>query len=68
MASTCSDEAVLAGLFLAAYDGKVAEVKSLLKINALSADVSDPIKVRCSTVVYYFCRRSYPPTIRVWDP
>lgn len=56
MASTCSDEAVLAGLFLAAYDGKIAEVKSLLKINALSADVSDPVKVRC-TLVYYFCRR-----------
>lgn len=56
MASTCSDEAVLAGLFLAAYDGKIAEVKSLLKINALSADVSDPVKVRCA-FVNYFCRR-----------
>lgn len=51
MASTCSDEAVLAGLFLAAYDGKIAEVMSLLKTNALSADVSDPVKVRC-TLVY----------------
>lgn len=46
MATKCSDPAVLAGLFLAAYSGNLADVKSALKNNALSADVADPEKVR----------------------
>lgn len=46
MAIKCSDPAVLAGLFLAAYSGNLDEVKSVLKNNALSADVADPDKVR----------------------
>lgn len=46
MAASCSDDSVLSSLFLAAYSGKLAEVKALLKNNALSADVSDPIKVK----------------------
>lgn len=46
MATKCSDSAVLAGLFLAAYSGNLADVKSVLKNNALSADVVDPDKVR----------------------
>lgn len=46
MATKCSDPAVLTGLFCAAYGGNLADVKSLLKNNALSADVSDPVKVR----------------------
>ncbi|CBJ28619.1 hypothetical protein Esi_0110_0044 [Ectocarpus siliculosus] len=44
MATKCSDESVLAGLFLAAYSGNLADVKSTLKNNALSADVADPNK------------------------
>lgn len=62
MASTCSDESVLAGLFLAAYDGKIAEVKSLLKINALAADVSDPVKVGGTVVYNMSICRHYPAT------
>lgn len=46
MATRCSDPSVLAGLFLAAYSGNLADVKSVLKNNALSADVADPEKVR----------------------
>lgn len=53
MATTCSDQGVLAGLFLAAYSGNLAEVKSVLKNNALSADVADPSKV-CVWVVLAF--------------
>lgn len=45
MATKCSDESVLAGLFLAAYSGNLVDVKSTLKNNALSADVADPNKV-----------------------
>lgn len=45
MATKCSDESVLGGLFLAAYSGNLADVKSTLKNNALSADVADPNKV-----------------------
>lgn len=45
MATKCSDPAVMAGLFLAAYSGNLADVKSVLKNNALSADVVDPDKV-----------------------
>lgn len=37
---------VLTGLFSAAYDGNLALVKSVLKNNAISADISDPVKVR----------------------
>lgn len=37
---------VLTGLFSAAYDGNIALVKSVLKNNGISADISDPIKVR----------------------
>lgn len=46
MATKCSDPSVLAGLFLSAYSGNLADVKSVLKNNALSADVADPDKVR----------------------
>lgn len=46
MTTKCSDPAVLAGLFLAAYSGNLADVKSALKNNAFSADVADPEKVR----------------------
>lgn len=55
MATTCSDHAVLAGLFLAAYSGNLADVKSALKNNALSADVADPNKVGgvCVNQMYY---------------
>lgn len=60
MATKCSDQAVLAGLFLAAYSGNLADVKSALKNNALSADVADPIKV-CVCV----CR---PQRQFGWDP
>lgn len=59
MATKCSDPAVLAGLFLAAYSGNLADVKSVLKNNALSADVADPDKVRegvCENV-------SVPPSL-----
>lgn len=55
MATTCSDHSVLAGLFLAAYSGNLAEVKSVLKNNALSADVADPNKVcewACERLVF----------------
>eukprot|EP00752_Nemacystus_decipiens_P008360 g7472.t1 len=44
MATKCSDPSVLASLFLAAYSGNLADVKSALKNNALSADVADPEK------------------------
>ena len=69
MASTCSDESVLAGLFLAAYDGRVAEVKSLLKINALAADVSDPVKVGGTLVCVHLSPVPCHQLSRVvWDP
>lgn len=58
MATKCSDPAVLAGLFLAAYSGNLADVKSVLKNNALSADVADPDKVgvgvMCSERALFF--------------
>lgn len=59
MATTCADPAVLAGLFLAAYSGNLADVKSALKNNALSADVADPDKVRgCVNVCLFLSLRS----------
>lgn len=59
MATECSDPAVLARLFLAAYSGELAVVKALLQENALSADVSDPIKVRCLVLYFILCRSIY---------
>lgn len=56
MATTCSDPAVMSGLFLAAYSGNLADVKSVLKTNALSADVADTSKVSCCLfVALCFC-------------
>lgn len=74
MATKCSDESVLAGLFLAAYSGNLAGVKSTLKNNALSADVVDPNKV-CTDGISVRTRRgrqqmgsNFPPQQQFCSP
>lgn len=52
MATTCSDPAVMSGLFLAAYSGNLADVKSVLKTNALSVDVADTIQVSRASLLF----------------
>lgn len=62
MATTCPDPAVMSELFLAAYSGNLAAVKSALKNNALSADVVDPNKVCVGRLSPVGCVNQIDPT------